>query len=616
MIFFPFIYKDELLYSIIARYHDYSGNENYKTSMEELFGSNSVCAATIFPSHLFELCKRLPTPAYSTDYKISKHTLLPYYSPFIPNERLQELKIIMSENSGTALYMKLGKVSSTVKSPEYLRYCPDCLLENTAENGEVYWHRVHQVEGVLVCPKHHSWLIQSTVHYSERKNKHELVTLERACKGSYKIYNYNQFDFIFNHLKFIAEQSYYLLNNEIKPLGLNSIKDFYIKRLQQQGLATTTGKIRWLDLIPRFTQFYGQRLLKELNCYLSLNDQDTWFHKMLRKPKVSCHPLRHILLLGFLNETVSSLVNNINKITYEPFGSGPWYCLNKAADHYHKLVIDSCVITRDYKTGQPVGTFSCSCGFVYSRKGPDKDSTDCYKIGRIKEFGRVWEQKLLELAPMDLSLRKKAEILGVDPMTVKNKLVPKESKIIKKTTISKRDDYRDQWIKLIQDNSKKFVNEIRSMNPKIYTWLYRNDKDWLNSHYPDSKKLNSKNNERVDWNKRDQDIAMKIEIIVEEILAESNKLIRVTKNEIGRRLGMLSNLDKYIDKMPQTKKVLNENVESLEQFQIRRIKYVASRLRENKTFIKEWELIRAAGLRKEYAEKYRGLIEQEVSVIN
>ncbi|EKN70401.1 TnsD family transposase [Schinkia azotoformans] len=613
MIFFPFVYEDELLYSILARYHNYSGNENYKTTMDELFGSNNVCATTLFPSRLNELCKRLPTSdGYSTDYLIGNHTLLPYYSPFIPKERFQELKNIITEDDGTALYMKLGKAPSSIKSPDFLRYCPNCLEEDRSINGEVYWHRTHQIEGVKICPKHHVVLIESDVSYSNRKNKHELISLEQVCNKGFKVND----QFEFKHLKYIAEQTYFLLNNNISPLGLNNIKKFYVSRLQQMGLATSSGRVRWIELISRLTQYYGDNLLKELYCFVNIDDQDTWLHKLLRKPKVSCHPLRHILLLGFLNETVSSLVNNINNITYEPFGSGPWLCLNKVAEHFQTPVIDSCVITRDYKSGQPVGTFSCSCGFVFSRKGPDKESEDCYKIGRIKEFGPVWEQKLLELDPMDLSLRKKAEILGVDPMTVKNKLVTNESKTIKKTTISKRDEYRDQWIKLVQDNSKQSVTEIRSINPKIYTWLYRNDREWLNNHYPSSKKQNSNNNERVDWIKRDQDTAKKIEIIVEEILAESNKLIRVTKNEIGRRIGMLSTLDKYIDKMPQTKKVLNENVESLEQFQIRRIKYVASRLRENKTFIKEWELIRVAGLKKEYVEKYRGLIEQEVSVIN
>ena len=45
----------------------------------------------------------------------------------------------------------------------------------------------------------------------------------------------------------------------------------------------------------------------------------------------------------------------------------------------------------------PIGTFNCSCGFIYARKGPDKLVDDLYRIGRIKAFGGVWKGKLKEI---------------------------------------------------------------------------------------------------------------------------------------------------------------------------------------------------------------------------
>ncbi|MBV7508769.1 hypothetical protein KW850_26500 [Bacillus sp. sid0103] len=52
--------------------------------------------------------------------------------------------------------------------------------------------------------------------------------------------------------------------------------------------------------------------------------------------RVSCHPLRHILLLVFLQETISSMVSQIDKSSYKSFGDVPWICLNKAAKHFQK----------------------------------------------------------------------------------------------------------------------------------------------------------------------------------------------------------------------------------------------------------------------------------------
>lgn len=616
MILFPFLYEDELLYSIIARYHQYTGNDNYKTTTDELFGSRNVCAATIFPTHLNKLSERISySDTYTPNYFINNHTFLPYYAPFIPIERYKELREIMINSNGTAFYMKLGKTASTLKSPKHLRYCFECVNEDRNTNGETYWHRTHQVEGVKLCPKHHTWLTESSTLYSERKNKHEFISIE--LETLHKVSNgIKKSPIELRHLIFIAEQTNYLLNNKIPPIGLEKLNIFYVKKLQQIGLATVSGRIRWIELIPMFNRFYGDNLLYELNCFIERDKENTWLHKLLRKPRVSCHPLRHILLLGFLGEKINTLVNHYDEGIYQPFGSGPWRCLNKAAEHYKELEIFSCRVTKDYKTGLPVGTFSCSCGFVYSRKGPDKTVEDSLKVGRIKVFGLVWEQKLSELSTLDLSLRKKAEILGVDPMTVKRRLKAVNKDEVEKNTQNKTKQYREQWNEVLRSHSEKTITEIRSLNPNLYLWFYRNDRDWLQMNYPSNKKLISKNPiKRVNWDHRDLKIAKQAEHIITEILSESNKLIRVTKNEIGRRLGILASLSKNLDKLPYTKVIISQRIESIEQFQIRRVKHVINELRYSNSTIKEWEVIRAAGLNRESAKKHKKIILEEISKV-
>ena len=53
-------------------------------------------------------------------------------------------------------------------------------------------------------------------------------------------------------------------------------------------------------------------------------------------------------------------------------------------------------------------------------------------------------------------------------------------------------------------------------------------------------------------------------------LIEIDKPIRITISIIGKRLGILSNLVKHLDKLQQTEKYLNKITESTLQFQIRR----------------------------------------------
>ncbi|WML50244.1 TnsD family Tn7-like transposition protein [Neobacillus sp. PS3-34] len=424
MIFFPNLYKDELLFSVLARFYQYSGDVNKKHFMFDLFDSSTTCASTIFPTNLEKLCESLPSPnAYSSDYFINNHTLLPYYSPFITNDRENKLRLIMKNEDGTNIFMSSGRTASTVKNEKKLKYCILCVDEEKQTQGECYWHRTHQIEGVKVCPIHNTWLIESSNPFTERKHKHEYISLEDSIRDSDLISLDTNLKIEFKHFLYVAEQTDYLLNNSIQPLGLENLKNFYISKLNKQQLVTLEGRIRWKQLIPKFNEYYGKQLLDTLESYIYPDENDTWLHKLLRKPRVSCHPLRHILFLEFLGENISTMVSQIGSTSYKPFGNGPWICLNKAADHFHKPILTSCVITRDYKTGLPIGTFSCSCGFVFSRKGPDKTNEDQFKIGRIKEFGCVWKEKLADLSQKGLSLRKMAEILGVDPMTVKRMMI-------------------------------------------------------------------------------------------------------------------------------------------------------------------------------------------------
>lgn len=61
-----------------------------------------------------------------------------------------------------------------------------------------------------------------------------------------------------------------------------------------------------------------------------------------------------------MKEFFQRITNN-----YNPFVCGPWTCLNIACSNYKKDVIEDVVVTDDYKTRVPVGTFRCNCGFVY-----------------------------------------------------------------------------------------------------------------------------------------------------------------------------------------------------------------------------------------------------------
>ncbi len=612
MIFFPPLFPDELLYSAFARYHQNSGNENHKETTKELFGNSSVCASILFPSHISNLSLRMPlgSPYISKDF-IQKYSIIPYFGPFIPTKRLLKIKKVMELGKSSPVNMLLGRTASTISPMQNLQYCPNCVKEDREKYGEAYWHRSHQVEGVYLCHMHDSTLLKSRVALSKQRNKHKFVPLEHALSNSAIPINLPVGDL--GHLQFIAKQTNILLNTEYPSFGLKEINRFYVSRLQHMDLANHTGRIRWADLIPAFNRFYGVQFLMNLQCYIEFDQDATWLHKLLRKPRVTCHPLRHILVIGFLNQTIESMASIITsrKTNYEPFGQGPWPCLNKAANHYRMSVVSLCEITRCSKTGLPVGTFSCQCGYVYSRKGPDHSDEDQFKIGRVKCFGEVWEERFQTVSKIDMPLREKARLLGCDPKTVLNRI--SISKVVINTIdIQENVHYKEKWIRLIADNSESSISELRGLNQSVFSWLYRREREWLQEHSPPKIKV-TMNQGRINWEGRDQQTAEEVRLSAIEILNEtSERLIRVTKTEIGRRMGKLPLLFKSLHKLPQTANQLNTVLETMEDFQERRINIKAAELRNTSAVVKRWELIRASGLRETFIDNHRDIIDKHI----
>lgn len=71
---------------------------------------------------------------------------------------------------------------------------------------------------------------------------------------------------------------------------------------------------------------------------------------------------------------------------------------------------------------------------------------------------------------------------------------------------------------------------------------------------------------------------------------------------IGKRISELGIVKKHSQKVPLTTAFIQQVVETLEEFQIRRVKYVAEELRRDKELVLQWRIIRKAGLRPSFSE--------------
>jgi len=611
---FPTPYPDELLYSVIARYHRWSGNPSQKETVKDMFADGYPCAVVDLPNRLNAIAAGIiGNTKFTPDYIIQWHTLFPIYRAFLPRVRAEQIReYMLYDTEGGKIHSSVGVMASTISVPRLLRYCRHCAREEIERSGEAYWHREHQIPGVCFCLEHNCPLNESQVVIPSQASKHRFEELSKAICESGKELKLEPKHM--SHYIRLIESMRWLLSSNVSIKSLDDLRNRYLGYLYSKDLATYSGRIRMRDLEKAFVEYYSPGFLNAVQCQVDPGT-DHWLCRMVRKPKTSHHPLRHVLLIGFLGLTMEDFYTEY-PVPITPFGRGPWPCLNRAANHYHKSVVKKCIVTRDYKTGAPVGTFKCSCGFVYSRRGPDLNENDRYRIGRIKEFGEVWLKKLQDLTELkDIGLRATARELGVDPNTVIRQqalLNTPDSQQLLKDPINGEllQLYRGQWESAREGNPGLSKTEIRNLFPGVYVWLYRHDRVWLDENSPKKSDTVHQDYRRIDWEQRDYEMEQAVLSSVERIRAENK---RVTKTAIGRELKRPSWIEKHLDKLPRTKAAIEHESESCEDFQIRRVYRVAAVYKSTGYTLKNWQLVRKAGLRADYSALVNHHIENAIS---
>lgn len=184
--YFPEIYPDELIYSVLARYFVRTGYLAYTFCAEDIFQDKRVRPDIEFlnvmkPEALELLCGDMPVAEL-----VEKHTMFPYYARFLPfGRRNKAFGALCSMSGDYNNLLAIPKQKNGVQ--RYLRYCPMCADMDRTLYGESYWHRSHQMAGVRVCPIHGCELFNSSVIISGKASPN-LVTAEQEIKGLDVIY--------------------------------------------------------------------------------------------------------------------------------------------------------------------------------------------------------------------------------------------------------------------------------------------------------------------------------------------------------------------------------------------------------------------------------------------
>ena len=171
---------------------------------------------------------------------------------------------------------------------------------------------------------------------------------------------------------------------------------------------------------------------------------------------------------------------------------------------------------------------------------------------------------------------------------------------------------REYWTNLQLQYPDATKTELRRLTPATYTWLYRHDRDWLTDNSPALQQPIA-TNERVDWVKRDLEVLDRVKLAVDAML-KVDKPQRLTVSGIGKAIGLLALLEQHLDLMPITGDYLATVMESIEDFQIRRIRWAMEELDRRREPMVAWRVMRLAGLGGNISDRVQRVLEEGVQV--
>ncbi len=550
--YFPAIYPGELLYSVLARYQRHVGLPGSMRTMEMLFGKQLTIAAIDLQGHLQVLADRIPTERCMTVNRlIDSLTLFPYVTAFEPPSVQAKVRKAMMCGKVKNLHVCLGLTTSRIRPTERLRYCLECKQEMLTNHGEIYWRRDHQLSSVLVCPKHGCPLLESNVSFVQH-SRHEFITATHENCPPHASPVISVIDqATLSHLQSLARLSAALLDNPPKPRTFAGWTAFYRDKMIKTGLALSDSRMDQQRLSQEFKNYYGRTLDLLPNIFDNNEFSGNWIKAMVRKHRKASHPLYHLLVQNFFAQHDRHV---------SLFGTGPWECLNPLAQHQTKWPIRD--VTQHINHGKITGIFTCDCGYVYTRSF--NSVTKEAGPPRFQQYGPLLEPALRKLLGEGISRRKIGLILQIDPKTVC--LLTHELDIA---------------------GHRKAESTGASNNKPAKR---------LRINRPASSGVKKPASARRDWNEIDRVCIVKLSPLPPFILKKSPP-VRLTLAELDRHIGKRNWLLTHQHLLPLTRAFLERTLESLENYQHRRIRWAILELELAGGPVTAWKVLRKIGLR-------------------
>lgn len=495
---------DETLFSLCSRQHLVMGNLDPATTSTAVLGLSERFIKHDIPCGIAALEQNGFHYWGNAESILLHHTIFSVFIPFQNKTKIEDAIITIKGDRIDSLKYRLGLVSSGFGAEHPLKACPYCMREDVYAHGIAYWHLTHQYPGVLICPRHQAWLMVSTK--SRRwSGRFEWSLPTKDCliqqASSQKLWLRPAFLNLANNVIDLA------VIGRVMSLESCAVAATYRTAVLQGGRSASL-----LDRIEPLRRFHLFESLPE-----DEKSTESFMSQLIRPPRRSIHPLKHLLLIDWLFDDLHSFL--------------------KAYDAEVARLVQRVASTTSRKPDKQVSLSNAAA--------PTKNTPRPKRLkGELKEvllskLGKgIPKQKLCEEFKITVSTINR--LLRAHPATNALAIEVRHSRELA--------EHRAQWQYLHSLHPELGVQALRNTIPSLYSWLYRNDKTWLMAEEQTFIKPAHVERHPVDWEARDSRLLSMLRTACEAVAGLQRGPITTT--ELYARVPMLSscleNRDRYV----------------------------------------------------------------------
>ncbi|SCZ35544.1 MULTISPECIES: TnsD family Tn7-like transposition protein [Pseudomonas] len=503
---------DETLFSLCSRQHLVMGNLNAATTSTAVLGLSQKFIKHDIPCGISALERNGFEYWGSAEFILLNHTIFPLFVPFQNKFKIEDaIKTVKSDRIDSIKY-RLGLVSSGFGAEHPLKACPYCMREDVHAHGVAYWHLKHQYPGVLICPRHQAWLMAST------KSRRWSGRFEWSLPAKEFLIEQTSSQELWSRPDFLA-----LADNVIDLASIGRATSFEpcaVATAYRTALLQESGSASLLDRTEPLRRFH---LFESLPA--DKKSSESFVNQLVRTPRRSIHPLKHLILIGWLFDDLHSFI-----------------------EAYKAEVARSAQRVASTPSQIPDGRYSLSSAAVPAKNSP-----------RPKRLKGQLKQHLLSKLAEGVSKQELCKEFQITVSTI-NKLLrahPATYALALKAKLCREiDEHRRQWQHLHSLYPELGVQALRNTMPPLYAWLYRNDKAWLIAEDRTFAKPAHVNKHPVDWEARDYRLLSMLQTACESIALPQRGPVKMA--QLYAMIPMLSTCLENRSQYPESRAYLSK----------------------------------------------------------